>query len=217
MSLLGSGEQERLKRQSPRKRRQFLAARTLSRRALSYLASPPPDRWEIATSGRPEIYSPDTSLNLSISHSGTTVVCGITTTGRIGIDLEPLAQERDWVSMAESVYTPAEIQQIKKSPAVNPRFHFLAYWTLKEAYSKASGMSLDEALQQVQIDWKHPNTPRISIKNTKQPWLFGLYLFNQQLISFCWNSEVTKIPDFYYLTKYDSPPTKIQPEEIFLI
>lgn len=82
---------------------------------------------------RPSIRS--CHADFSISHSGEIVVCGLSTTGLIGVDVE---EERP-VAPAEfnAFFNPEELQWIGDS-----RSRFFQLWSRKEALIKASGSGM---------------------------------------------------------------------------
>lgn len=92
--------------------------------------------------GRPYF---EAGLDFNISHSGQYVICALSTTGRVGIDLEEISTI-DWPSFQDQ-FTLAEWTSIKT--CVNPTRQFYQYWTRKEAIIKADGRGLQLPLQQI--------------------------------------------------------------------
>ncbi|MBN9381683.1 MAG: 4'-phosphopantetheinyl transferase superfamily protein [Chitinophagaceae bacterium] len=107
--------------------------------------------------GRP--YLPDTP-DFNISHSAHRVVCAITDTGRIGIDLEEIRGLN--IEDFKDQFTPEEWQTITHAPA--PLHAFYHFWTAKECLSKADGRGLNLPLASLAI------TPDKTIRLHDRPW-----------------------------------------------
>jgi 4'-phosphopantetheinyl transferase len=94
--------------------------------------------------GRPYL---ENGLDFNISHSGNSVVCMLSTQGRVGIDLE----ETNAIAIDDfrSQFTPAEWVTITGS--ANPMLTFYQYWTAKESLIKADGRGLQIGLDKLEI------------------------------------------------------------------
>lgn len=100
----------------------------------------------------------DENIDFNISHSGQLVVCAISLTNKVGIDVEeikpiPLNDFTDNFSQKEW----AQILKID-----NDFYNFYKCWTQKEAFLKALGMGLNVPLKDVEIiddkiTWKNTN------------------------------------------------------------
>jgi 4'-phosphopantetheinyl transferase len=85
--------------------------------------------------------------HFNISHSGNRVVCGLSTTGRIGLDIElvkPLSFD-DF----QTQFTPNEWSAIRESP--DPIAAFYRFWTAKESLIKADGRGLGIPLLELDV------------------------------------------------------------------
>jgi len=85
--------------------------------------------------------------NFNISHSGNWVVCALSQTGRIGVDIEqvkPLSFE-DF----QTQFTPREWQAIRSAP--DPFAAFYRFWTAKESLIKADGRGLGIPLLELDV------------------------------------------------------------------
>ncbi|HVU95563.1 MAG TPA: 4'-phosphopantetheinyl transferase superfamily protein [Puia sp.] len=92
--------------------------------------------------------------NFNISHSGNRVVCALSTTGRIGVDIErvkPLSFE-DF----QTQFTPNEWQAIRG--AQDPIAAFYRFWTAKESLIKADGRGLGIPLLELDVTEYRPIT-----------------------------------------------------------
>ncbi|KMO38506.1 4-phosphopantetheinyl transferase [Methylobacterium tarhaniae] len=83
-----------------------------------------------------------TSLDLNLSHGGGWVAVGLSTSGRIGVDVEGAARAVEWDRVAPVFLHPAELAEYHGLPAgARPR-RALEYWSVKEACLKATGEGL---------------------------------------------------------------------------
>ena len=88
-----------------------------------------------------------TGPNFNISHSGNRVVCALSTTGRVGIDIEairPLSFD-DF----QTQFTPTEWLAIRG--AADPVVAFYRFWTAKESLIKADGRGLGIPLLELDV------------------------------------------------------------------
>ena len=80
----------------------------------------------------------DEILRFNISHSGAYVVCVLSKTNKLGVDIE-LIKQID-LQDVQSQFAPREWMDIQQ--AQNPLHAFYTYWTQKEAFLKAIGLGL---------------------------------------------------------------------------
>jgi 4'-phosphopantetheinyl transferase len=81
-------------------------------------------------------------LDLNLSHGAGWVAVGLSTAGRIGVDVEGAARPVDWDGIAPVFLHPAELAAYRSLPAgARPR-QALEYWSVKEACLKATGEGL---------------------------------------------------------------------------
>ncbi|MGX7704718.1 4'-phosphopantetheinyl transferase family protein [Methylobacterium sp. Gmos1] len=81
-------------------------------------------------------------LDLNLSHGAGWVAAGLSTSGRIGVDVEGNARPVDWDRIAPVFLHPAELAAYRGLPAgARPR-QGLEYWSVKEACLKATGEGL---------------------------------------------------------------------------
>ncbi|MGI8582952.1 MAG: 4'-phosphopantetheinyl transferase family protein [Chitinophagaceae bacterium] len=87
----------------------------------------------------------DNSIDFNISHAGEYIICAISTTNKIGIDVEQV-QNISLNDFKEN-FSQKEWKNILK--ADNIIQSFFIYWTRKEAFLKAIGMGLNVPLKNV--------------------------------------------------------------------
>lgn len=137
----------------------------------------------------------DESIDFNISHSGKCVVCAISTSAKIGVDIEeikdiPLTDFTDQ-------FSAGEMKNIVN--AENSLRSFYGLWTKKEAFLKAIGKGLYVPLNKVQvIDNK--------IKWKKSDWFLTELILNKDYCAHvCTNTHETGLQLY-----------EITPQELYL-
>jgi 4'-phosphopantetheinyl transferase len=148
LELLTAAEREVLFRlRSAAARREFLAAWSLTRAALSEFAGGDARRLEfrVSSSGEPSLAGPPDLCNLrfSMSHSGGMAVCAVGERVDLGADVETLhSVGSDALALAELVASPRERHAILAASLSTRSERLLTLWAMKEALSKATGLGL---------------------------------------------------------------------------
>lgn len=143
-ALLSGKEQERAGRfVYSVHRRRFVAARAMLRLLLgSYLEIPPGDV-AIASDeqGKPYLENQDTKrpLCFNLSHSRGVALFGLAVNRRIGVDVEHIDERRDPGRIARRFFTAREAGKLSAASGSDRLELFFRYWTIKEAYLKATG------------------------------------------------------------------------------
>ena len=117
---------------------------------------------------------PATGRSRSLSHSrGYAVLAYASGVESIGIDVEWLAP-RDFASLAELAFDPDEAAGLAalRDPAAACA-NFYETWTMKEAFAKALGLSLAEALRECTRE-RAGSTETLRLP-TEQPWQATVY------------------------------------------
>jgi len=124
-------------------RRRFIAARGFLREVLrSYqLVSPRDVRFRYGPKGKP-VLDNDTELQFNLSHSGVVASIAVTQGRRLGIDVEVIRHDLDFLGLAHRFFSPSEAARIEQARDSERALAFFAHWTCKEAYLKASGDGL---------------------------------------------------------------------------
>jgi 4'-phosphopantetheinyl transferase len=148
-SLLSEDEIIRANRYHfPEHKRRFLAARGFLREILGLYLAINPEKVEFIYSerGKPSI---NAQLQFNLSHSEEMAVYGLTTGGRIGVDLEKMRSMKDLNSLTKRFFCAEEHELIAKSQEKETLFFQL--WTAKEAYLKAVGTGISGGLDRVEV------------------------------------------------------------------
>ncbi|UBF27771.1 4'-phosphopantetheinyl transferase superfamily protein [Kovacikia minuta CCNUW1] len=132
-------------------RRRFIAGRGTLRAILGrYLNLEPAQiRFRYEASGKPTIapstpHSPPPTpyLQFNLSHSHELMVCAITQTYPVGIDLEHLRPITDLEGLTRRFFSEREHLAIQQLPEKQQMRSFFQHWTCKEALLKATGDGL---------------------------------------------------------------------------
>jgi 4'-phosphopantetheinyl transferase len=100
---------------------------------------------EIGIAGRPYIAGlPQWDFNLS--HSKNTFLVAVGSNCKVGVDVEHYDDRIDYKRIARRYFHPLEVVQLEERQQADRVNLFLQLWTLKEAFKKASEISLSDAL-----------------------------------------------------------------------
>jgi 4'-phosphopantetheinyl transferase len=153
-SLLSQQEQDRAARfHFEHDRKSYIAAHGMVRSMLSLLDHRHPHDIEFSTSdfGKPEYIMQSKltpRIRVNISHTHHMAIAAIALDSDIGVDIEWLGRHIRCLEIAQSVMTDEErafIASVEKDQTLTC---FLTFWTLKEAYIKATGKGLSLPLNQ---------------------------------------------------------------------
>ncbi len=87
--------------------------------------------------GKPVLAEPRLSFNLS--HSGDLALLAIAHCAPLGVDLELLRPELDWLPLARRYFSASEQGALQALAPIQQRNGFFTVWTRKEAWLKAIG------------------------------------------------------------------------------
>jgi len=144
-ALLTDDEREKTDRfRVARDRHTCLITRVLVRTTLSRYCDVAPARWRfrITDHGRPEIGTPPSTIRFNLSHTSGLIVCLVSRSHAVGVDVESFERVNRWLDLAERFFAPREAAALRRVDASDRPTRFLEYWTLKESYIKARGLGL---------------------------------------------------------------------------
>jgi 4'-phosphopantetheinyl transferase len=143
---LSADEQERASRfHFERDHRRFVVARGALRDILAHYldCSPSLIRFEYGSFGKPRLAAPTTyPIHFNLAHSSDLALCAVSLGREVGVDLERVNGDLDFMPLAERFFAPGEYETIRLLPAGQQLSRFFDYWTCKEAYVKARGNGL---------------------------------------------------------------------------
>ncbi|MEM6424781.1 MAG: 4'-phosphopantetheinyl transferase superfamily protein [Cyanobacteria bacterium P01_D01_bin.128] len=114
-------------------------------------------------------------LEFNLSHSGDLALCAVGLQP-VGIDIEQIKARSRLDSLAQHCLSTSEYRNWHQQPEADRLQIFLKYWTCKEAYLKAVGKGLTQAMSEIELvlkPWialRHWNTPNEDAPNQAEPW-----------------------------------------------
>lgn len=108
--------------------------------------------------GRPVVVAPAevAGLHVSLSHAGSRVVVAATSTGPVGVDVEP-AGAASFSGFADLVLTGVETTWVERAPVEQRDRARTSYWVRKESVLKATGYGL--SLPATAVEVSAPDQP----------------------------------------------------------
>jgi 4'-phosphopantetheinyl transferase len=154
--LLSQDEQQRAEKFRQAKTQQrFVTVRGILRLLLGrYLERDPKTLgFTYGVYGKPMLQSPDSHLPIefNLSHSGDLALYALTLEHPLGIDLEQIRPDCNYLAIAQRFFTPSEVSGILSLPLEHQPAAFFQIWTAKEAYIKALGGSVFAGLSQFEV------------------------------------------------------------------
>ena len=119
-----------------RNRREYLATRGLVRTVLSRYRDVAREAWAFRRNeyGRPEL-EPPCGLRFNLTNHPQLVACAVRRGElEIGCDVEPLERGPQVLDIADTVFSPRELADLRALPAAAQPDRAVAVWTLQEAY-----------------------------------------------------------------------------------
>lgn len=148
-AFLDRGEFEQASRfKFDKHRRRFVVRRAARRILLADIMNVPPQelRFDERRNRKPVVVDSPDDFDFSTSHASD---CGVIVTGetKLGVDVESLDRDVDFLPFARRSFTSEETQVIKSHHDELRSRAFFNCWTGKEAYVKALGLGLQKDLQ----------------------------------------------------------------------
>jgi 4'-phosphopantetheinyl transferase len=152
---LSTDEQERAdKFKFARDRRRYLIAHTALRDILARytLADPATLQFITGANGKPKLAPPLAgSIDFNLSHSHERALVAVNDRREIGVDLEFVKTDFEFLDVAKHFFTEREIASLAALRKSLQRQTFYKCWTGKEALLKAKGTGLSGQLDEVEI------------------------------------------------------------------
>jgi len=146
--------------------KRFVAARAGLRIILGGYLTLHPRRiiFSYGPQGKPSLASSPNvtaTLNFNLAHSGGLALFAVAYGMQIGIDLEEIRAEFTEDNLAERFFSTSEVAQLASLPAEMQPQGFFSCWTRKEAFLKAKGVGLSQALDQFSVTVAHQEPARL--------------------------------------------------------
>lgn len=129
----------------------YLITRAFVRTVLSQYIDVSPQSWSFLANayGKPEIATPSAgrSLRFSVANTDGLVTCAVALDRDIGVDAEVIDSTVETEEIADRFFARAEVSDLRALPPDERPYRFFEFWTLKEAYIKASGLGMSLPLE----------------------------------------------------------------------
>jgi 4'-phosphopantetheinyl transferase len=130
-------------------RKLFLVAHGMLRSVLSRYVDVAPSQWQFSYGkyGRPVISAPGglPRLRFSLSHTRGLVACAVSLEFDCGVDVERLRTPHNPHAIAKKMFAGNELSDLEGRTGGDYLKRFFCYWTLREAYCKATGLGIARA------------------------------------------------------------------------
>ncbi len=135
-------------------RREYVFGRAFLRQLLGSALSIAPEcvEFTFGRAGKPRVRpgSAPTDWRFNLAHSGGRVIIALAQGREVGVDLEPLQEMTDWPELAKRIFSPREQAELQALAGEQQPLAFFKGWTRKEAWLKATGEGLTEALAEIE-------------------------------------------------------------------
>jgi len=127
----------------------YVAAHAMTRALLAGVGDLSAHEWRFVAGpqGKPEIDPAlGTRLRFNMSHTSGLVAAAVCLDHDVGVDVEACDSSGAAMEVVDRCLAPSEVARLNEVPVAERLATFLRYWTLKEAYLKATGTGLDRPL-----------------------------------------------------------------------
>ena len=154
MALLSNDEQIKADRYRFEKhRRRYILGRATLRNLLGSYLDRAPDtfRFSYNSHGKPFLANDDSGLRFNVSHSGEIMLAAFVLNSEIGIDIEAIQQDIDYMGIGQRWFSEQESNTLRDLPEEQRIGAFFRAWARKEAYIKARGIGLSYPLNRFSV------------------------------------------------------------------
>jgi 4'-phosphopantetheinyl transferase len=190
LRYLSDGELERSRKfVFARNRVEYLAAHALARWAIANaVCQKPLDlRFPTGEHGKPSAWIGDApcGVEFNLSHANGMVTVALSRDRAVGVDVEALSREVN-LDIAHHYFNRMETDWLTALPTDAQSQGFLSLWTLKEAFIKATGKGLSQALHHFGF---RPDPPRVffstDLPEVPEDWEFDQKVIGDTFIVAC--------------------------------
>ena len=146
-------------------RHRFVAAHGGLRQLLGqYLSrSPAALEFSIGEFGKPAVADADAgrALSFNLSHAGDWIVVAFAAGPPVGVDVEPIRRDLDFMTIARAQFSPEEVTALTAEAPGAQLDAFFRCWTRKEAYLKARGQGLAYSLREFSVAFGTESRPAL--------------------------------------------------------
>ncbi|MDX8255024.1 4'-phosphopantetheinyl transferase family protein [Acinetobacter pittii] len=186
--FLSSAEKLRYDQYHPKAARLFLISRVLVKTVLADKLGISPHEVNLLLhpNGKPFVQG-SKAVYFNLTHSVDVIILAVTEGGEIGVDIEQVDREFEWMRV-DSVLAPTEIEWIKEKELTDPFSvfqRFFQIWTLKEAYIKCTGEGMSRHLKKLNFHVLPEHIQFLDSTNDAQKteeYYFESYIYDSNFI-----------------------------------
>jgi 4'-phosphopantetheinyl transferase len=154
------------------RRRRFTVARGLLRTILARYRDVEPGTlcFTYGEQGKPSLaeIAGGPPLQFSVAHCGDLALYAVAPDRRVGVDVERIRADFGGERIAERFFSAAEIRTLRSTPDDAKPRAFFNCWTRKEAFIKATGNSILQALKSFDVSLA-PGEPAALLRTHEDP------------------------------------------------
>ncbi|WP_198080181.1 4'-phosphopantetheinyl transferase family protein [Acinetobacter calcoaceticus] len=188
LGFLSLAEKLRYDQYHPKAARLFLISRVLVKTVLADKLGISPHEVNLLLhpNGKPFVEG-SKALYFNLTHSADVIILAVTEEGEIGVDIERVDREFDWMRV-DSVLAASEIEWIKGNELIDPFSvyqRFFQIWTLKEAYIKCTGDGMSRHLKMLNFHVSSEYIQFLDSTNNAQKtekYYFESYIYDSDFI-----------------------------------
>lgn len=188
LGFLNEVEKLRYDQYHPKAARLFLISRVLVKSVLADKLgiAPYEVNLQLHPNGKPFVQG-SKAVYFNLTHSADVIILAVTEEGEIGVDIERVDREFDWMRV-DSVLAASEIEWIKGNELIDPFSvypRFFQIWTLKEAYIKCTGDGMSRHLKMLNFHVLSERVQFLDSTNNAQKtdeYYFESYIYDSNFI-----------------------------------
>jgi len=113
--------------------------------------SPGDIAYQYGSLGKPKLACSNSTVQFNATDSGEVMLCAFSNSHELGIDVELTPRQVRHQRISEKKFTPHELQALSGRAPEQQSNTFLALWTRKEAYGKATGRGIRYPMNTVNL------------------------------------------------------------------
>jgi 4'-phosphopantetheinyl transferase len=133
--------------------RRFVTAHGALRLILSEYTGADPSGLSFAQgeNGKPYLRPGSGDVFFNLSHSGDYTLIAVTKCLRVGVDIEGIRSNIDFLDLSRKFFSPSECAWLDGQPLSKQVVAFFRLWVMKEAFLKATGVGLSDSLNEIDV------------------------------------------------------------------
>ncbi|MEU5599638.1 4'-phosphopantetheinyl transferase superfamily protein [Streptomyces sp. NPDC020298] len=161
----------------------FAVSRVVVKHTVAAALQVPPTALDLAylPGGRPVLRGLGAEWQLSLTHTDELIAVGVSRTGPVGVDAEPVGRRVSFELLRDHVCTPDEAELLAALPDTERTDRFLRLWTLKEAYTKALGQGMRRRFVAFGFRWDEAGGAALA-EDTAGEWSFATHLVQERFL-----------------------------------